>query len=966
MCMEHEREQQLERERHTAPIQTEQQETLEQQEQHEPLLVHTEMPLAAQQEQEDNSLAVQQAGSQQIHQNAGHKRQAEADPQQLARRRERRRRQAQRRDDRAASLERFRRNVRIPVRQAVSAWKTVTGQNRAQRRVQENTQYLQSLQMAYDEMYALRLQAQEGGMLEQFYAEYGDYYRTVRDQFLQARHDVQQELGEQAQQDQQAYQQRLNEVLQERQVPMRFGPQQRVRMHNGARPAAVQYAQDGSRWLVKESVSCIGRNDPAAAIVTETGYQIQRLVHPDTAIEAFRGQSVGRGIVSYQCVVNGIKAHDVNLSRFSRTPDAMTQDELQRIEELSPQLLREHTTDWLLCNFGARGENFVISNDGSGPDRVYGIDKDASLRTILDKDAQHMEQSYQHFGQNTVYNRLFQKFADGTMDLDLNSVLPQIQRVEAMDDQEYMGIFRDFLRQKEREFPRQPEKVEQIRQNILARKRNLRMEYRDFFTSLVEQRCKKLNDAEAAALRTRYFGSPEGGTFIFAGEQAADLQAERQRRIQEREGNQEELARRAQEADRRDEKSYKRRHLIYDFSKTIVMGLKKLGSRFRRQREERRTTTVPLSQIRTEGENLDPDFMEQVYAPAMFRLQQEYPDPQALREAMDRTMVELPMVSDHEIFLGGTKPMSEYIGADGSQWLAKQAVNCMGYYKIEGALLTECGAKLQNQIDPATAVDAFVGRTRRHGDVSFQRRLEHVESGPNKLDLFRFSKHPEIATSQTIAAVQALSPQILREHTTDWLLCNFDTKGENFIITIENNARVLHGIDKEAAFNKILAEGAQHMDRNYRPHANDTLYNVIFRMYAENQMDLELNDVVPQIQRISAMTDDAYMATFQSYLDHVQRKDPAHYQVIYDKILCRKTNLREEYRNFFTELINERCKKLHPTEAAALRAQYIRPDGWFFFSDEPNPYQTETNSTQRSQTAASSGAAGAPDTAEDA
>lgn len=254
----------------------------------------------------------------------------------------------------------------------------------------------------------------------------------------------------------------------------------------------------------------------------------------------------------------------------------------------------------------------------------------------------------------------------------------------------------------------------------------------------------------------------------------------------------------------------------------------------------------------------------------------------------------------------------------------------MGYYKKEGALLTAAGAQLQKLVDPATAVDAFVGRTDKHGEVSFQRRLENVEHGEGKLDLFRFSRHPEIASQDTIAAVQELAPQILREHTTDWLLCNFDTKGENFIITNDGQGRVLHGIDKEAAFNKILNPKAQKMSMTYRPHANETLYNVIFQMYANNDMDFDLMDVLPQIERIERLDDEAYMATYRDYLEHIQAKDPEHFEEIREKILQRKKDLRLEYESFFTDLVTERCKKLHPDEAADLKRRYFGEGGQRF------------------------------------
>ena len=897
--------------------------------------------MMAEQQDEDNAYAMQQlfaeveqAEPERVHRNRGSKA-AEKTPEQIERLRERRRRQAEWRDRRTVQTDKVRHGFYSVVKGIVTGWKSMTGQLRAQRNVRENTEYMRSLRDADQEMHAMWLQAQMNGNLDEFYAKHGDYYMRVTQAAAQARQDAKQAVlrANYGEMDQEIYERTLDALMRERQISMHFGVQQRANVVGGTKPAAVQYAEDGSKWLVKESVSCVGINDPYAAMVTEAGYKVQRLVNPDTAIEAFRGQSIGRGIVSYQRMVQGVK-RDVDLFKFSRTPEAMTEAELRRVQELSPQLLREHTSDWLLCNFDTKGENFIIANDGTGSDRVYGIDKEASFRAILDPGAQHMSKDYQRFDQNTVYNRLFQKFSDGSMDLDLQVVTKQIERVEAMDDAAYLDIFRDFLREKRRQYAKEPQKYQQVCDNVLARKRNLRIEYRDFFTQLVKERCAHVPPEEQRALRERYFGSGEGGTFIFQGETAAQLQAERQLREQNRLGNLDELARRAHEADQQDEKKYKRRHALYDFSKSVVMTAKKVFGSAKGKKEEQRVVRVPLSQIQL-SDKTDQALRQRVEA-RMQELRGSSATQQEFEQRMAQETIELRMASDHEIFLGGTKPMSEYIAADGSQWLAKQAVNCMGYYKISGALLTEAGAKLQRAVHPETAVDAFVGRTHKHGDVSFQRRLQNVESGPNKLDLFKFSKHPELATQETIQQVEQLGSQILREHTTDWLLCNFDTKGENFIITLdENGERVLHGIDKEAAFNKILSPDAQHMSRTYRPHANNTLYNVVFDMYAENRMDLDLFAVLPQIQRMEAMDDQAYMDLYTGYMDHIkQKKKYDEATKIQGAVLSRKTELRERYREFFTQLVVERCKKLHPDEAAQLKQQYFGAGNRFHFPDE--------------------------------
>ena len=880
--------------------------------------------------------------------------------QEAAREKEKKRQRALKADRQSVRNDKARHGFYTVVKGFVSLFTAGTAQSKARRGVRENTQYMQSLQIAYDEMFARRLAAEQDeadgqeGAIAQFEQTYGEHFARITAEYVELQAELRDRMRREIGEDEineDEYSRRLAQEMQQKQTLMELGAQQRANVVGGTKPAAVQYGQDGSKWLVKESVSCIGVNAPDAALVTEAGYKVQRLVNPDTAIEAFRGQSVGKGIVSYQRMVSGV-VNDVDLFRFSRTPESMTEQELARVQQLSPQLLREHTTDWLLCNFDTKGENFVIARDGAVHERVYGIDKEAAFRPILDEGAQKMSKDYRRFDQETVYNRLFQKFSDGSMDIELFDVQAQIERVEAMSDEEYINIFDDYLRRQRVE---NPDKVDQIRENILKRKQNLRMEYREFFTRLVNERCEKLPE-QANALKQKYFGSTDGGIFRFQNEGIEVWEQEREKKRLEREANREELDRKAREADEADEKSYKRRHGFYDFSKAVVMGTI-AAKRQRAQGEQQTTSRVFLSEVITNQQNLErlgdsnAAFMERFNnavaalrheADAQIRQQLGLAEGEMMNmdqlamveaivtERMKTETIEINMERMHEVHLGGTKPMSEFFAEDGSRWLSKQAVNCMGYYKKEGVVLTEAGAKLQKIVHPETAVDAFVGRTRQLGDVSFQRRLENVEGGENKLDLFKFSKHPEIATAETIAQVQAIGGQILREHTTDWLLCNFDTKGENFVITIENGQRVLHGIDKEAAFSKVLKPEAQVMSTTYKPHANNTLYNVVFSMFEKGEMDLNLFDTLPQIEKIEAMGDEEYLQTFENYFDYLAEKSPETVEGVRAAILGRKQNLRQDYSDFFTKLVLNRCKTLHPDEAQALKARYFGAGGQRF------------------------------------
>ncbi len=682
---------------------------------------------------------------------------------------------------------------------------------------------------------------------------------------------------------------------------MTFRDAQRTGVNGGTKPNAVQIATDGSRWLMKSNHSCIGAAAPNASKMTVAGYRVQQLVHPDTAIEAFETKKRGLGTVSMQRMADHVldpgRNEVVDLFRFSRTPESMTEAELTEVEELSPQLLREHTTDWLLANFDTKGENFIVSQNQDGSRTLRGIDKEAGGRALFAEGAQHMSKDYQHFDQDTVYNQMFRKFADGSMRLELHGVLAQVQRVEAMNDHDYLAMFEEYVR------IQKPEVREKTREALLKRKTELRVEYRRFFGELVKERMQHVSAEERAELIIKYLGGQEDGLFIFQDDTPESIREERNRELRMREANREELDRKAREADEKDEKSYKSRHALYDFSKGFVMGFKKFfGIGKIKERDEQRT--------------------------------------------FDSGGAQIQMVRHEEVRLGGTKPMSQYRDQYGGKWLTKQAVDCMGHSKPSGAILTEVGFKVQQMVEPETAVEAHVGKTVDHGLVSFQRRLDDVESNVRneageiihkKLDLFTFSKHPELADSETLREVEALMPQILREHMTDWLLCNFDTKGENFIITKkEGEARVLHGIDKEAAFNKILKDDAQMMSTTYKPHRNDTLYNVVFEKFAAGEMDFDLREVIPYVTRMETIGAQQYMQAFTPYIQYLRKKkgDDIADQTE-EKIRARFLQLRAEYQRFFKELIERRCKVLHPEEAAGLRAKYYDGDGNFNFTAPP-------------------------------
>lgn len=278
-------------------------------------------------------------------------------------------------------------------------------------------------------------------------------------------------------------------------------------------------------------------------------------------------------------------------------------------------------------------------------------------------------------------------------------------------------------------------------------------------------------------------------------------------------------------------------------------------------------------------------------------------------------------------FFGGTKPMyifedrSQPMERDGKtvykQYLFKEAVNCIGKYKPEGALVTEAAAALQQRICGAYAIPAFAAVQKIDGKErilgSFQERIELGEG----LDLFSWQVNP----TETEGLTDQLKSEILREHTLDWLLCNFDTKGENFLHRTDGH---LSSFDKEASFSYLKKEGADTMSYSFQPHANNTLYNALFSAYAQGNIDLDLSAVQVQIDRANAIPDDAYLEMFDRMLTQKYgQKGSKKRNEIEELILSRKNNLAAEYERFFGALRQERQRNLEtrvPNSGAAPEA----------------------------------------------
>lgn len=311
------------------------------------------------------------------------------------------------------------------------------------------------------------------------------------------------------------------------------------------------------------------------------------------------------------------------------------------------------------------------------------------------------------------------------------------------------------------------------------------------------------------------------------------------------------------------------------------------------------------------------------------------PSPYSHEDAVVRLENGRVLVNAGRATLGGTKAMyifedqNELVNDHPQEWLFKEATNCIGMAKPEGAIVTGEASKLQRRLRGDLSIPAQCLRD-ADGNVvgSIQKRVQKAAGG---VDLFKWQAQEDLSENAPSPVTMA---DLMHEHTLDWILCNFDTKGENFINQPEGH---IISFDKEASFNTLLQDGSQHMSYTFKPHSNDTIYNTMFRAFAEGTIDLDLNANLGSIQEMERMESHDFIAMFRETLDTkygtgTQDRDEAE-----ERLTRRHQGLREEYRTFYTRLIQERIdnirKKQPDNTAELMRLEEMLTDGKFVFSD---------------------------------
>ena len=137
------------------------------------------------------------------------------------------------------------------------------------------------------------------------------------------------------------------------------------------------------------------------------------------------------------------------------------------------QLQRERVLDWLVSNHDSKAGNFVVRSNGD----IVGIDKEQAFKFI---GADELSLDYKPNNSPPVYNTLYAAHAKGHLKFDLNAVLPFIQAIEAVSEQDYIKLVQPYIDAMDND----PIGKSHTLFKIIKRKENLRSDFEKFFSTV--------------------------------------------------------------------------------------------------------------------------------------------------------------------------------------------------------------------------------------------------------------------------------------------------------------------------------------------------------------------------------------------------------------------------------------------------------------------------------------------------
>ena len=225
----------------------------------------------------------------------------------------------------------------------------------------------------------------------------------------------------------------------------------------------------GNRWLFKPAEEFRAYGD-------EVAYKIGRLIDPD-AVEVRYAKLQVPG--STKPKAGSIQKWRPDLKAdfdFRNVPiEKMTASEIE-------QLQREHVIDWLISNHDGHAKQFLRTQDG----KVLGIDKGQLLKYLGDDKLSLAYHPNKIYGESEpIYNTLMRAWRDGKIEMKLQSTYRYISEIEKLTDDAYRELLQSYA---ERRFKSQKLKLKQFYETAIARKNNLRNDFEEFYTRLLQEK----------------------------------------------------------------------------------------------------------------------------------------------------------------------------------------------------------------------------------------------------------------------------------------------------------------------------------------------------------------------------------------------------------------------------------------------------------------------------------------------
>ena len=250
-----------------------------------------------------------------------------------------------------------------------------------------------------------------------------------------------------------------------------------------------------------------------------------------------------------------------------------------------------------------------------------------------------------------------------------------------------------------------------------------------------------------------------------------------------------------------------------------------------------------------------------------------------------------------------------HLGGTGTMFLARGKERDYIYKPAESkfskkpepfrGIVQECAYEIQKIVDPDSAVVCkYINSGKISGSV--QELIVVSNDSKDYHDLQYGDRISELTSSEI--------SQFMREFVTDYLLCNFDSHGRNFI-TDRNG--IIRGIDKEQSFRYMNEEEALTPSIDFSPNTEiygetEPIYNTIFRAYRDGKLDINFSDIEKCMDRVDRVPFSDYRQIFVPYCEACGEAFGEDPNKKLDNICARRITMRENIKGFFQQLTEER------------------------------------------------------------